>query len=44
MDQMEITMYTNARRLSCLRTKRLLRRRGYAFEVVDVASDGELRA
>ena len=44
MNQMEITMYAEARSLSCWRTKRLLRRRGYTFKVVDVAGDGELRA
>ena len=45
MNQMEITMYAEARSLSCWRTKRLLRRRGYTFKVVDVAGgEGELRA
>jgi glutaredoxin 3 len=44
MDHMQITMYAKARCLSCWRTKRLLRRRGYAFEMVEVVADGERRA
>ena len=44
MEQMEITIYARARSLACWRTKRLLRRRGYAFKVLDVSKDGEVDA
>ena len=44
MDQLRITMYAEGPSLSCWRTERLLRRRGYAFEVVDVTGHGELRS
>ena len=37
MDQLEITVYARARGMSTWRIKRLLRRKGYAFELVDVA-------
>jgi glutaredoxin len=37
MDQLEITVYVRARCMSTWRIKRLLRRKGYAFELVDVA-------
>jgi glutaredoxin 3 len=41
MDQLEITVYAKARCVRSWRVKRLLRRNGYAFEVVDVTGDGE---
>jgi glutaredoxin 3 len=42
MDQKEIVLYTKGRCLYCWRTKRLLRRRGYTFEVIDVSGKDEL--
>jgi glutaredoxin 3 len=41
MDQLEITVYTRAWCVRAWRVKRLLRRKGYAFEVIDVSGDGE---
>ena len=35
MEQKEIVVYVGGRRPSCWRTKRLLRRRGFDFKVVD---------
>ncbi len=35
MEQKEIVVYARGRRPSCWRTKRLLRRRGFDFKVVD---------
>ena len=43
MDQMEIVVYVKARCRRCWRARRLLRRRGYAFEAIDVSGDDELR-
>jgi glutaredoxin 3 len=43
MDQMEIAIYVKARCRRCWRASRLLRRRNYAFEVIDVSGDDELR-
>jgi glutaredoxin 3 len=43
MDQREITIYVEARCRRCWRARRLLRRRSYAFEVIDVSGDDELR-
>ena len=43
MDQKEIAIYIKARCRRCWRAKRLLRRRSYAFEVIDVSSDDGLR-
>jgi glutaredoxin 3 len=40
---MKITIYVKARCHSCWRAKRLLRRRSYAFEVIDVSGNHELR-
>jgi glutaredoxin len=37
MHQLEITVYARARGMSTWRIKRLLRRKGYAFELIDVA-------
>jgi glutaredoxin 3 len=37
MNQLEITVYAKARCVSTWRIKRLLRRKGYAFELIDVA-------
>ena len=42
MDQMEIAIYVKARCRRCWRAKRLLRRRSYAFEVIDVSGDDGL--
>jgi glutaredoxin 3 len=41
MDQLEITVYARAYCVRAWRVKRLLRRKGYAFEVVDVTGDRE---
>jgi glutaredoxin 3 len=38
--QEEILVYATARSRSCRRARRLLERRGYAFEEVDVCDDG----
>jgi len=38
--QEEIMLYARTRSRSCRRAKRLLERRGYAFEEVDVCDDG----
>ncbi len=43
MDQKEIVLYTKGRCLYSWRTKRLLRRRGYTFEVIDVSGKDDLR-
>jgi glutaredoxin 3 len=43
MPQMEIAIYVKARCRRCRRARRLLRRRSYAFEVIDVSGDDELR-
>jgi glutaredoxin 3 len=37
MNQLEITVYAKVRCMSTWRIKRLLRRKGYAFELIDVA-------
>ena len=37
MNQLEITVYAKARCMSTWRIKGLLRRKGYAFELIDVA-------
>ena len=44
MDQREVVLYTRGRSFRCWRAKRLLRRGGYQFEVLDTASDPEVRA
>ena len=44
MDQRELVLYTRHRSWHCWRARRLLRRRGYAFEVVDTTNDTGLRA
>ena len=44
MDQLEITVYAKAWSLPCWRTKRLLRRKGYAFRVISAAADDGPRA
>jgi glutaredoxin len=41
MDQLEITVYAKANSVRTWRVKRLLRRQGYVFEVVDLTGDGE---
>lgn len=43
MDQEEIVIYARVRSRSCRRVRRLLERKGYAFEEMDVG-DEELRA
>jgi glutaredoxin 3 len=43
MDQKEIAIYVKARCQRCWRAKRLLRRRCYAFEEIDVSGDEGLR-
>ena len=40
MDQMRMALYGKSWSLSCWRTRRLFKRRGYVFEVVDVTEDG----
>ena len=40
MYQEEILVYATARSRSCRRVRRLLERRSYAFEEVDVCDDG----
>ena len=43
MDLQEIAIYVKARCRRCWRARRLLRRRGYAFEAIDVSGNDELR-
>jgi glutaredoxin len=40
MNQMEVVLYTREKSFRCWRIKRLLRRRRYAFEVVNVVTGG----
>ena len=40
MNQMEVVLYARDRSFRCWRAKRLLRRKGYAFEEVNVVTDG----
>ncbi len=42
MDQKRVVIYVGRASPHCWRAKRLLRRKGYAFEVVEVSSDNEL--
>ena len=42
MEQREIAIYVKARCQRCWRARRLLRRRCYAFEVIDVSGDDGL--
>ena len=42
MDQKRVVVYVGHANPRCWRAKRLLRRKGYAFEVVEVSSDSEL--
>ena len=44
MDQKEMVLYTRHRSWHCWRAIRLLRRMGYAFDVVDTTDDAELCA
>ena len=44
MDQREVVLYTRGRSLRCWRAKRLLRRGGYGFEVLDTSTHPEVRA
>jgi glutaredoxin 3 len=44
MDQKEVVVYIRDRSLSCWRARRLLRREGYAVEVVDTTGNDDLRA
>jgi glutaredoxin 3 len=43
MNQLEIAIYVKTRCRCCWRAKRLLSRRSYAFEVIDVSDDDGLR-
>lgn len=43
-DQKEIQVYVSRRSWRCFRTRRLLRRKGYHFEVIDASGDPELRS
>jgi glutaredoxin 3 len=43
MDQLEIAIYVKAGCRRCWRARRLLRRRSYAFEAIDVSDDDGLR-
>ena len=43
-DQKELTVYVGRRSLRCWLTRRLLRRRGYHFEVMDATGDARLRS
>ena len=40
MDQMKVVLYTRDKSLSCWRAKRFLRRKGYAFEVLNLTEGG----
>jgi glutaredoxin len=42
MDQMAVVICVRSGSPRCWRARRLLGRRGYAFEVVELSSDGEL--
>ena len=42
MDQLRIAIYVKARCRRCRRAERLLRRRNYAFEAIDVSGDDRL--
>jgi glutaredoxin 3 len=44
MDQREVVLYTRGRSLRSWRAKRLLRRGGYQFEVLDATDHPEARA
>lgn len=44
MDQKQVVIYVKHHSPYCWRAKRLFRRKGYAFEVVEVSSDRELPA
>ncbi len=44
MNHKEVVLYTRNRSWSSWRARRLLRYRGYAFEVVDMTNDVKLRA
>jgi glutaredoxin 3 len=41
MNRMRVVLYTRDRSLSCWRAKRLLRRKGYAFEEVNLTGGGQ---
>lgn len=43
MYQEEIVIYVRARSRHCRRARRLLERKGYAFEAIDVGTDEESR-
>ncbi len=44
MDQKKIEVYTRSWCSYCWRAKRLLKRKGYAFEEIDATDNDELRA
>jgi glutaredoxin 3 len=43
VDQKEVTVYVSHRSWRCWRTRRLLARRGYCFDVIDTRGDSQLR-
>lgn len=43
-EQKEVRVYVGHRSWRCWRTRRLLRRRGYHFEVIDTTGDSQLRS
>ena len=44
MEQKEIVIYTKSWNPRCWRAKQFFKRKGYAFEVLNVADDGQMRA
>jgi glutaredoxin 3 len=44
LDQKEIQLYVSDRSWRCWRTRRLLARRGYRFDVIDASGDSQLRS
>lgn len=42
IDQKQVRIYSSHRSWRCWRARRLLRRRGYDFEVIDTTGDAEL--
>jgi glutaredoxin len=41
MNRMRVVLYTRDKSLSCWRARRLLRRKGYAFEEVNLTGGGQ---
>jgi glutaredoxin 3 len=44
MNQKDIELYVSHRSWRCWRTRRLLARRGYRFDVIDTRGDSQLRS